>query len=151
MKIRNATASLWRRSASTCRRYRIRPVLLSVKSLLSLITFWRGSSESKVAVMRFAGVLIGRALTISLCVLAFTPARAEGESEFLAGHTKACRGCSLEGVSLKRRDFSGADLSGATLSLAVLHRARLPRTTLTGANLKNANLNKTDLKNAVFS
>src|SRR5262245_27351788 len=41
---------------------------------------------------------------------------AAGERELLAGASKSCPGCALEGAALKRRDLSDADLTGANLA-----------------------------------
>src|SRR5205085_2920949 len=70
-----------------------------------------------------AGVLGALALGL---VVNIGPERswAAGESDFLAGKTKSCPGCSLPRAGLKRKDLSEADLSGADLTGAVLHRAR---------------------------
>src|SRR5262249_8176915 len=70
---------------------------------------------------------------------------------FLAGETKDCPGCSLAGVSLKRRNLAGANLAGANLAGASFHRAVLRGANLSGADLTGANLNKTDLIQADLS
>ena len=70
------------------------------------------------------------------------------EQEFLAGRTKSCADCKLEGALLKRRDLAGADLRGADLARANLHDAKLGGADLTGAILLGANLNKADLRRA---
>ena len=74
-------------------------------------------------------------LFASALALALLPAAAlaDGETEFLAGQTKACAKCALPKVSLKRRDLGGADLSGANLAGAVFHRSKLLGTNFAGA------------------
>src|SRR5262249_61996047 len=91
------------------------------------------------------------AIALGLWLAAGAPASADGESDFLAGRSKACVNCSLPAASFKRKDLANADLTGANLAGAVFHRARLLRTKLDSANLTNANLNKTDLKGATLT
>src|SRR5436305_13361882 len=91
------------------------------------------------------------AIAMGFWLMAGAPAIADGESEFLAGRSKACVNCALPAASFKRKDLANADLTGANLAGAVFHRARLLRVKLDGANLSNANLNKTDLKGATLT
>src|SRR5215468_2589741 len=102
----------------------------------------KASMRRRYPAIRSAGLVLALVLTLA------PDARAQGESDFLAGRSKTCANCSLAAAPLKRKDLSGVELTGANLAAAVLHRARLLRAKLAGADLTNANLNKTDLKGA---
>src|ERR1700759_740343 len=109
---------------------------------------FRGNREIRNRRSMLRSGLFASALALVLLPAA---ALAAGETEFLAGQTKACAKCALPKVSLKRRDLGGADLSGANLAGAVFHRSKLLGTNFAGADLTGTNLNKTDLKNAVLT
>ena len=46
-------------------------------------------------------------LALGLCFLPMAVLRAQGEADFLAGHTKMCPNCSLQSAALKRKDAEG--------------------------------------------
>ena len=56
------------------------------------------------------------AVAIAMSLWLTAGASADGESEFLAGRSKACVNCSLPAASFKRKDLANADLTGANLA-----------------------------------
>ncbi len=79
-------------------------------------------SARAMAVTRLG--LMSPALAVALIATA-SPAMADAREEILAGRSKACPGCDLTGIRLKRRDLQGADFSGAILVDADFFRADL--------------------------